>query len=117
MISAAREIAFLVHFCGFFASEHHSRICIMYLCSKVLLSYRFSFVALCPSRDLPSLENGFYVGRKSLTCLEGFCAIGSTSFYACNAGYNMNGSAFTTCLESGVWYPSLGECVPAAWSE
>ena len=46
-----------------------------------------------------------------------FCPTGTTHLYACEAGYNMNGSAFTTCLESKLWYPSLGNCEPEPWSE
>ena len=49
-------------------------------------------------------------------CLDGLCPVGTTHLYACEAGYNMNGSAFTTCLESKLWYPSLENCEPEPWN-
>ena len=45
------------------------------------------------------------------------CETGTSHFYACRPGYYMNGSSITTCLESGVWFPPVGNCVPVASSE
>ena len=61
--------------------------------------------------------DGYEVGRKDAFCIEGVCTPGSTVLFACRPGYNMNGSAFSTCQESNEWYPTLGGCVPAPWSE
>ena len=76
----------------------------------------FTFVAFCPSSVIPKgPENGFYVGP-IVPCFTG-CPAGFTRLHACNPGYNMNGSAVSTCQSSGVWYPSIGNCVPEPGSE
>ena len=74
------------------------------------------FIALCPI-DNSQLENGAFVSELGGPCLDGLCPTGTTHLYACDAGYNMNGSAFTTCLESDMWFPSIGNCEPEPWSE
>ena len=64
------------------------------------------FVSIDCGLLLP-LDNGFI---HSTIGLQGNNTLNATATYTCNLGYNLLGSAHSTCTETSEWFPTAPNC-------